>query len=191
MSAEPVYEFDEPGWPDESERYAACEARLGLILPTDSERLADLARPAREGDLPLLASISLAALSDPLDQVAYLQAVDRVAGLVAAMRSDAVVAFAGAVPAGAYLPELHKEQELSVATRVSTYSAGRQIETARALETTFPSFKVALRAGEISQGHCTVLVDRTRPVMDADALASIERVALPKAKRMTAGEFAR
>ena len=177
---------DESGWCAEWE-----EAAMSLPEITDAELLSRMSRTAHEADLLFLASIDLGRLIEPEDRIAFFKAVERVASLVAALRSDAVVAFAGAVPAGAYLPELHMEQELSIAARMSRYSAGRQIETARALETAFPSFKAALRAGDISQGHCTVLVDRTRPVRDPEALAAIERVALPKAKRMTPGEFAR
>ena len=177
---------DDSGWCAEWE-----EAAMSLPEITDAELLSRMSRTAHEADLLFLASIDLGRLIEPEDRIAFFKAVERVASLVAALRSDAVVAFAGAVPAGAYLPELHMEQELSIAARMSRYSAGRQIETARALETAFPSFKAALRAGDISQGHCTVLVDRTRPVRDPEALAAIERVALPKAKRMTPGEFAR
>lgn len=190
----PTSPLPDEAFPNGADRDWCAEwehASSSLPATTDGELLSGLTRPAHEADLQLLASIDPSRLTDPSDRVAYLQAVERVAALVAAMRADAVVAFAGARPSGAYLSEVHVEHELSVAARVSRYSAGRQIETARALEVTFPSFKAALRAGEITQGHCTVLVDRTRVVADPTALAALERVALPKARRMTPGEFAR
>jgi hypothetical protein len=54
----------------------------------------------------------------------------------------------------------------------------------------FPGFAAALRAGEIGEGHCTVLVERTRVVADDAVLAEIGRRVLGKAKRMTPGQFA-
>jgi hypothetical protein len=159
------------------------------IAPTASDLLSRLSGPARASDLLMLASIDLATLSDPYDRVAFLKAVDRLAACVAALRSDAVVTFAGAEPSLVSLAERHVTQELAVAARVSAYTAAKQIETARALEVVFPAFKDALRSGEISQSHCTVLVDRTRLVADDAALTELGRVALPKAKRMTPGQF--
>ena len=89
----------------------------------------------------------------------------------------------------AYLPEVHLEHELSVAARTSRHAAGRAIEVARALATTFPGFASALRAGEVSELHCRILVEKTRVVADEDVLTEIERRVLPKARRMPAGEF--
>ena len=45
----------------------------------------------------------------------YLRALDRVAGLVSAKRQDVIVAMVGESSSEAYLPEVHLEQELSVA----------------------------------------------------------------------------
>ena len=162
-----------------------------LAATSDTEHLERLTGPAHESDLALLASIDLASLSDPFDRVHYVQALDRVAGLVAAMQSEAVVSLSGASSSAAYLTEVHLEHELAVARRTSRYSAGRTIETARTLATTFPSFRDSLRAGEISPAHCSVLVDRTHLVTDVEALARIERLALPKARRLAPGEFGR
>jgi hypothetical protein len=177
---------------DGSDDGAAAEAWAERLASTsDAELLEQLAGPAHESDLALLASIDLASLSDPFDRVQYVQALDRVAGLVAAMQSEAVVSLSGASSSAAYLTEVHLEHELAVARRTSRYSAGRTIETARTLATTYPSFRDSLRAGEISPAHCSVLVDRTRLVTDAETLARIERLALPKARRLAAGEFGR
>ncbi|HEY5136630.1 MAG TPA: DUF222 domain-containing protein, partial [Candidatus Nanopelagicales bacterium] len=53
-----------------------------------------------------------------------------------------------------------------------------------------PGFAAALRAGEISDTHCSILVEKTRVVADETVLVEIERRVLPKARRLTAGEFA-
>jgi hypothetical protein len=157
----------------------------------DDEIVAALTGPAQPIDLAALASVRPADLGHDLDRLHYLQAIDRLGALLASLRADALVAFAGARPSGAYLREVHLEREVAVARRTSHYGAGRAIEVARCLATTFPGFARALRDGEVSEGHCSILVDRTRPVVDAEALARIEARVLPKAKRLTVGEFGR
>ena len=97
-----------------------------------------------------------------------------------------VVAAVGASSSGAYLAEVHLEQEISTARRTSRHAAGIAIELARALATTFPAFAEALRAGEISEAHCKILVEKTRVVADEAVLGEIERRVLPKAKRLVA-----
>jgi hypothetical protein len=99
------------------------------------------------------------------------------------------VALAGVESSADVISEIHVEKELAVATRSSQYAAGMAIERARVLTATFPSFLTALEAGEISEGHARVLVEGTRTCTNPDALAAIERVTLPKARRMTPGEF--
>ena len=151
---------------------------------------------SREGgatavDLMLLESVAAGSLDDDHDRVAYLKRCDRLLARANALRAEAVVAVAGDDPSGAYLPEVHLEHEIAVALRTSRHASGKAIETARALATTFSTFATALAEGEIAMGHCTVLVDRTRVVTDAEALANIERVGLVRARRMTVGEFAR
>jgi hypothetical protein len=160
-----------------------------LVPLSDEELVAALAGPAHPADLQLLDSIDPRALSEDLDRVDYLRALDRVGGLLSAKRQDAIVAMAGESSSQAYLSEVHLEHELSVATRSSRYTAGKAIEVARALATTFPGFAAALAAGEITENHCKVLVERTRVVADDAVLAEIERRVLPKAKRLTPGEF--
>jgi hypothetical protein len=159
------------------------------VVPGDDDLVAALTGPAHEADLLLLASIDPRSLGDNLVRVRYLQALDRVAALVAARRADTVVAMVGERSGGAYLPEVHLEQEIAVARRTSRYSAGRTIEMSRALATTFPGFGAALRDGEVSEAHCAVLVERTRVVADPEVLAEIERQVLPRARRMTPGEL--
>jgi hypothetical protein len=144
--------------------------------------------PARTGDLLLLADQPPA--DEPTSRrVARLQHLDRVAALVSALRNDELVGLAGEESSGQLLAEMHVEHEVSLARRTSRYSAGRSIENARALATVFPGFAAALRAGEVSEAHCSILVERTRVVSEPSALAEIGRRALPKARRMTPGEL--
>jgi hypothetical protein len=117
--------------------------------------------------------------------------LDRITARVASLRHDVVVAMVGERSSEAYLPEVHLEHEISVARRTSRYSAGKAIEVARALATSFPGFAAALRAGQLSEAHCSVLVEKTRVVADDTVLAEIERRVLPTATRTTPGEFAR
>jgi hypothetical protein len=160
-------------------------------MVTDDDVLAmSLTRGVDAADLMLLESIDPRNLSENLVRVDYLCALDRVAARVASMRHAAVVAMVGERSSEAYLPEVALEQELSVARRTSRYAAGRAIEIARALATTFPRFAAALREGEVTDAHCSILVEKTRVVADEIVLAEIERRVLSKAKRMTPGEFA-
>ncbi len=158
---------------------------------TADEQVEALSGPAHEMDLPLLAGIAPTDLSSDLVRVRYLQALDRVAALVASLRADALVALAGAESTGAYLSEVAVEHEVAVARRTSRHAAGRAIEVARGLRTTFPAFARALRAGEISEAHCSLLVDRTRVVVDDAALAALEARLLPRARRLPVGRFGR
>jgi hypothetical protein len=163
---------------------ADADAGLGPVLA------------AREGaatatDLVLLEWVAVSELVETHERLAHLRRCDRVAARVAALRAEAVVSLAGQESSGQYLTEVHLEHELAVAARTSHYAAGRAVENARALATTFPAFATALHQGEICAGHVAVLVERTRCVTDAAALADIERVGVRKARRMTVGEFAR
>ncbi|MDA8435542.1 MAG: DUF222 domain-containing protein, partial [Actinomycetales bacterium] len=159
-------------------------------LADDDALVGALQGPAHAADLMLVESIDPRSLTSKHAQVDYLQACDRIAAKVSAHRSDAVVALAGERSSAAYLTEIHAEHELALAERTSKYAAGKLIERSRALATTFPGFAAALRAGEVSELHCTVLVERTRVVADPAVLAEIERRVLPKARRMTAGQLA-
>jgi hypothetical protein len=128
---------------------------------------------------------------DPRALLDYLKAMARIDARTAALRAAALVALAGARASDQLVDEIHVEHELAVATRSSRYAAGSAIERARVLTTTFPLFLEALQAGEVSEAHCRVLVEGTRTCTDPDALAAVQRVTLPKAKRMTPGEFRR
>ena len=156
---------------------------------SDDDLVADLAARVTAMDLALLDSIDPRSLSEDLNRVDYLRACDRFDALLAAKRQDAIVATVGATSSEAYLTEVHLEQELSTARRTSRYAAGKAIEVARALATTFPGFAEALRDGEVSEAHCKILVEKTRVVADESVLAEIERRVLPKAKRLAAGKF--
>jgi hypothetical protein len=105
---------------------------------SDDELVASLGRSVHEADLMLLASIDPRDLSENLVRVDYLRALDRIAARVASMRHAAVVAMVGETSSEAYLPEVALEHEISVARRTSRYAAGKAIEVARALATTFP-----------------------------------------------------
>ena len=163
-----------------------AEAAWDEAVVSDDELVAGLARGVHEADLMLLASIDPRDLSENLVRVDYLRALDRIAARVASMRHATVVAMVGPTSSEAYLPEVALEHEISAARRTSRYAAGRAIEVARALATTFPGFAAALRAGEITDGHCSILVEKTRVVADETVLAEIERRVLPKARRLTA-----
>ena len=139
----------------------------------------------------LVGTVDVATLSSPSEKLAYLAALDRVAAQVAALTHDVVADLAGAESSPVYLDEVHVEHEIALARRSSRYASGKAIETARALTTTFPAFRRALHGGEVSASHCAVLVERTREVVDPDTLARIQRLALPKATRLTPGEFGR
>jgi hypothetical protein len=193
------------GTPEEQEFVARLRAEGLMHDPADGEDRhgadgderdgLDLVLAAREGgatalDLALLESVPASSMGSEHDRIAYLKRCDRVIARGQSLRAEALVSLAGAEPSGAYLTEVHVEHEIAVATRSSAYASGKAIETARTLATTFPAFAEALAAGEIAQGHCTVLVDRTRVVVDPEALASIERVGIVRARRMTVGQFA-
>jgi hypothetical protein len=110
--------------------------------------------------------------------------------LSASLRHKAIVSMAGATSSEAYLSEVHVEHELAVARHTSRYAAGRAIEVARAMATTFPGFAAALAAGEVTEVQCKILVEKTRVVADDTVLMEIGRRVVPKAKRLSPGEFA-
>jgi Domain of unknown function (DUF222) len=168
---------------------AAWDAALAELADDDA-LISALHGPAHAADLMLVASIDPASLTSQHARLDYLRACDRISAKVAAHRGGVVVALVGERSSEAYLPEVHAEHELALAERTSKYAAGKLIERSRALATTFPGFAAALRAGEVSELHCTVLVERTRVVADPTVLAEIERRVLAKATRMTAGQLA-
>ena len=160
------------------------------VVPlTDEDLLERLGSAPSAADLLLLESIDPMGLSSKAAVLDYLRAAERVDAYAAALKARARVALAGVESSGELVAEIHVEQELAVATRTSAYSAGMAIERARVLTATFPSFLTALEAGQISEAHCRELVERTRTCTDPDALAAVERVTLPKARRMTPKQF--
>ncbi len=169
---------------------------VGLPVPdvetvTDAEWLESRTPVPCASDLMLLDSIDPLGLDDPHAVLTYLAIAERVDAFTAALKARARVALAGAQSSEELMVELRVEHELAVATRSSRYVAGKSIERSRVLTTEFPAFLEALAAGRVSEAHCRVLVDNTRAVTDRSALASIGRVLLPKAARMTAGQFVR
>jgi hypothetical protein len=146
------------------------------------------------GTLP--AATALAALEgidpstlDPHAALDFLRAAERIDAFTASLKARARVALAGAQASAELVREIHVEHELAVATRASRNAAGRAIECSRVLTTTFPLFLDALEAGQVGEAHCRILVEATRTCTDPEALAAVQRVTLPKAKRMTPGEF--
>ena len=101
------------------------EAEVGVELMAV---LAARSGGATSLDLGLLESVDVGSLDDVHDQLAYLRRCDRLTALVASLRACAVVALAGEQPSGAYLPEVHLEHELAVASTSSRHAAGRAIE---------------------------------------------------------------
>ena len=181
---------------EELERTAADDvdgwdpSRTWDLEPTCADDLVvALSGPAHEMELALLASLDPAELETNKARIAYLQGLDRLAARVAAMRAEILVELAGAVATGDYLLEQSLEHEVAVARRSSSSGAGKAIETARALASTFPGFAAALRAGEVSEAHCMLLVDKTRAVTDPLLLTAIEERVLRKAKRLPVGRF--
>ena len=154
-----------------------------------AELVVSMSGPAWPNELELLSLVDPAGLADPSAQLAYLERGDRVIAYVKSLQARALTAVAGEAPTGGYLSEVAVEHEVAVARRTSTYAAGRVIENARLLATTFPGFAQALRDGEVSEAHVNVLVERTRNVHDRDVLAAIADRVLGKAKRMTPGQI--
>jgi hypothetical protein len=158
---------------------------------TDDEVLEHLSAVPTAADLLLLESIDPMGLSSKAAILDYLRAAERVDAYAASLKARARVALAGVESSSELIAEIHVEKELAVATRSSQYAAGMAIERARVLTATFPRFLEALSAGQISEGHCRELVERTRACTNPEALAAVERVTLPKAQRMTPKQFGR
>ncbi len=174
--------------PDEIDEHPALSHLLAdpvqaLSLLTDEGSAAD------SFDLGVLSDLDPASLADPEDRVAVLRALTKVEGLVSALRIRALTALGGTTPAGAHLDEVHIEHEIAVAGRTSEYAAGKALEVARTITSTFPDLLTALRGGRVSWAHCAVLVDRTRFVADEAALAQIGERALVRALTRTPGQF--
>ena len=167
-------------------------AAWDLEASTDDSLVEGLGtRAVHAADLLLLASVDPARLSENVLRLEYVAAARRVEAYTASLRFAAEVALVGSRPSGNLMAETAAEHEVAVASTISRYAAGRELENARALCSTFAAFGAALAAGEVSEQHCAVLVERTRFVHDEAALAEIERRALPRARRMPPGRFAR
>ena len=158
---------------------------------TDAEVLAGLSVRPSAVDLLLLESIDPMALSSKAAILDYLKAAERVDAYAASVKARARVALAGVEASAELRAEVQVEHELALATRSSQYAAGMAIERSRVLTSTFPGFLTALEAGQVTEAHCKVLVEKTRTCTDRAALAAVERVTLPKARRMTPGQFGR
>ena len=152
-------------------------------------RFARLSGPAAASDLEVLADLDPASLREPLDRIAYVQRVEKVEGLLAALKMRALVAIAGPEPSPSSMDEAHAATEVGLARRVGPGAAGSSIDVARAIVTTFPEFLDALSAGDISDWHCRELVTGTRAVTDAEVLSLVAEMTLSKAKRKTPREF--
>lgn len=155
----------------------------------DVDVLDALDGPATAADLLAIDSLDLAALTDPVDRLRVVRALDRVIAHATALQHEVVVGVVGAEVSGRHLEERHREVELAAARRTSHYSAGVAIERARALHSTFPGYLRALRAGEVSPAHTAVLVEQTRAVESPEVLDAIEARTLPRAPRQTPGQL--
>ena len=172
---------DAEGWDD--------PAAVDVEPLRDLDMLPALDAAAHPADLLLLDSMP-AASCDQDTLLARLKVLDKIQGRVAAEQVDTLVALAGAEPSCSSMDERHVEHELSLARGVTRHAAAKALNIARTLTTRFPTFLTALRAGQITVVHAAILVERTDVVTDPDALARIERLALPKAKRLPPGKFA-
>ncbi|MBI1378927.1 MAG: DUF222 domain-containing protein, partial [Frankiales bacterium] len=152
-----------------------------------------LQQPVDATDLILLEQVDVEAITEPAELIDYLSVVGRLEARLASLRLAAEAAFANtACPdptVRSSYAEAAAEQEVAYATRNSAYGASKEIERALALKETFPSFRAALAAGEITERHCAALVDQTRYITDTDVLATIEAAALEKARTLTASEL--
>jgi hypothetical protein len=150
-----------------------------------------LSRPADVLDALVLAELDVTSLPTKELGLRVSRRIDEVTAMLAAMQARVTAALAGPEPSGAYLDEVHVETEVALARTISPTWAGLEIETARALATTFPQFLAALSRGEVSPAHCRRLVEATRLTTDPDALAKIGDAALPKARTRTVPLFGR
>jgi len=147
--------------------------RSAEVFCDDSHLLDQLTGPATPGELGTLAHIHVEALAHPQDRLAYLQRLEKVEGLLAALKVKGLVAIAGESASLASMDEAHVATEVALARRVGQRSASTTIEVARALSSTFPQFLAALHDGEISEWHCRELVSSTRSVTDDDVLRQV------------------
>jgi hypothetical protein len=156
---------------------------------TDADVLDGLAGPAAAVDLLAIDSLDLDSLTDPVDRLRVVAALDRVVAHASARVHEVLLTVAGAEASGSYLSERHLEVEVAAARRSSHYAAGAAIERARTLHGAFPGFAAALRDGTISPAHTAILVEATRAIADPAVLAAIETRVLPAARRQTPGRF--
>jgi hypothetical protein len=171
-------------------RTALTAVQLEDCVVPARHRIARMNGAAAVSDLAVLAAIDPASFDDPMERVHYLQRIEKVEGLLAALKMTAVVAIAGQTPSRSSMDEAHVATEVALARRVGPGAAGSSIEVARAIVGTFPDFHDALAAGEITDWHCRELTTATRAVTDEDVLRLVGEKTLRKAKRMTPREFA-
>lgn len=150
-----------------------------------------LSRPADVLDALVLAELDVAALPTKEFGLRVSRRIDEVTAMLAAMQARVTAALAGSEASGKHLDEVHVETEVALARTISPTLAGLEIETARALATSFPQFLAALSRGEVSPAHCRRLVEATRLTSDPHALAKIGDAALPKARTRTVPLFGR
>jgi hypothetical protein len=192
MDAEAAAQLREDAMAAHEEQVAS--ETLGFFesqLLSDDELVLSLPVQVSPRDLHVLEAIDPADLTDQLAVLAYVARVDAVSAMLAGKRLAAVVELAGVVPKQFHLDNVHVEQELACARRISTTSAALEIERARALRQMFTGFEAALLAGEVSASHVAILVEKCRVVEDPEILARIEALVLPKAKKLPPGMFGR
>ncbi len=79
--------------------------------------------------------------------------------------------------------------QIGAVWRASDRTVQRQLSDAFVLVGSFPATHTALEAGEISQGHVTVIVGAGLPITDDDARALYEAAVLDVARRETPGRL--
>lgn len=80
--------------------------------------------------------------------------------------------------------------EIACALRIPERTAENQLATAHGLASELPSTLAALKVGEISYRHAEAIVDSVAG-LDADAVAVLETMALPFARKLTVAKFER
>ena len=167
--------------------------RAAVASCTSSGQVVEVlrSRAPHVGDLVTLAAIDPEGLPSKQAQLDYARRVDEALACATALQMRATAALAGPAPSGDYLAEVHVETEIALARTISPTAAGLEIEVARTLSSTFPAFLDALETGSVSLAHCRRLTEATRAIVDEAALTEIGLKALPLARRLTPGRFAK
>ncbi len=140
---------------------------------------------------------------DPSARIDFLTACERHLAWLQGLFNRALVLVAGAeeqkadkdMPASWRGVDDAPREEVAAALRLSSATAQRQIDTARALHKYLPAVRTALEAGEISPTHARVIVEESAVLFKtgvaADIIAEVEKRALAYAEFHTPAQVAR